>query len=142
MIAVVSQSQMRIGTEAMPWSRTPRCVWARWRKRVTHTFVRCPAITTNNTGIHHRLAHAPNSGMSNSTCVETTPGDDECLNGDKRLRTSQSDIRSQHQPLKYKPEIYRSTNRRAIGQLPTSSERHGRARHSTAAREETSGCGA
>jgi hypothetical protein len=67
--------------------------------------VRCPAITTNNTGIHHRLAHAPNSGMSNSTCVETTPGDDECLNGDKWLRTSRSDIRSQHQTTKDKPKI-------------------------------------
>jgi hypothetical protein len=34
---------------------------------VTHTFVRCPATITKSTGIHHRLAHAPNSGIANST---------------------------------------------------------------------------
>src|SRR5206468_1795919 len=85
---------MRIGSAAMACRRTPRWVCARWRKSVTQTLVKCPAITTKSTGIHHRDAHAPNSGIAHSTDSENTNSrtalhgtNANRLDGDKWLRS-------------------------------------------------------
>ena len=43
---------------------TPRCVCARCRKSVTHTFVKWPAMTTKSTGFHQCVAHIANPGIA------------------------------------------------------------------------------
>src|SRR5258705_2400101 len=85
---------------------------------------------TNSTGTHHRLAHAPNSNIADSTCADTAPGDSGGLHGHKWLPTAR-DIRSQQQPLR---AIQQSNRRRAgepSGNLLTSIDGRGRARYAT-----------
>src|SRR5690349_11873765 len=62
-IDVVSQSQKRMRNAGTALNLTARCVWARCRKSVTHTLVKCPATTTKRTGIHQWLAQLPKPGI-------------------------------------------------------------------------------
>jgi hypothetical protein len=62
MIPVDSQSQIRIGTDAMACSFTLRCVCDLCKNMVTQTFVMWPATITNRIGFHQTSAQLPGSG--------------------------------------------------------------------------------